>query len=121
MPSQNPPHPPPCDSLERLLANVRGILARHPQTFDVLARLGGEGASAHADIEQLRDSTSASTPPPQDLTDALRSPAGRDKIINLTVGGKLVKVAIPPLGYVDVRVEQEVWRVIQRTAMGEER
>lgn len=116
--SQTPPSEPDHDPLERLLATARSALARHRKTHLTLAAVGDLGAGAHADIENLRESTSTTTPP-QDLIDALRSPLGRQQVVNLTVQGKFVQAVVPSIGHPDLRVEHEVWRVIVRTTLGD--
>lgn len=114
------PDPESTDTLERLLARARTIIERYRKTDHLLDCWGNTGSSRHAEIEYLRETVT--TPQlPDELVEALRSPAGRQEIVNLHVGGKAVQVVVPCQGKADVRVEQEVWRVILSTALGGDR
>lgn len=115
------PDPESTDTLERLLARARSIVERLRKSDHLLDCWGNTASSRHAEIEYLRETVTTTPQLPDELVEALRSPAGRQEIVNLHVGGKAVQVVVPCQGQADVHVEQEVWRVILSTALGGDR
>lgn len=106
--------------IARLRANALAAVVRQGQS-DLdrhLVEVGRPDVDALlAEADWLHIAVSAGDPPPE-LIDALRSPAGVQRLEHLHVNGRSVHVVINPIGYPAPDRERAVWIQICTLATG---
>lgn len=115
MKSPIPLHHPLIDQLrDRALA----VVGRHrPEALSAYIDAGKEDDQAdRAELDHLHTVTTSGSPPPE-LTSALRSPRGAQRLVSLHVHGRYVRTVINPNGCASPARERAVWIQICSVAL----
>lgn len=98
---------------KRLKAQAHMISEQYcPEMTAVLRARFDEIDALQQEINEGRAILAAGDPPAE-LVAALRSPAGPQRIVHITVDGRDVTVALQPNGFASPRREHAVWRQIR--------